>query len=438
MLESELKNESERIRTIIKAREIHLAGGKSFAVFRVDSRHHLISLASMIDPSPDWIVGVAGLELCLDNCTWIEHKKLNLYPWDAGTDSGPTYLSPDQPTNPQDIIRRIKTNIPNDSRSPFFDNSDVEMKPMAKLYINRQRLYEKVCDQNQSATNKACATTTWSVWSECNVKCGPGKRHRQRNFANPALAAKVACKNKLSQKENCQGEQLVCFDAPQDLESQHSTTSKECQLTDWSAWSSCSEPCGWGVRTRYRKYVNRKAIKKCQKQVAFPPELEENSECHVRFCTVNDTVKVPPNRNCKFSNWSYWSACNTTCGIGKQIRIRHRIIPPNISEALHRKLVNEKDCDKIKLTEEVMCGVDLPPCTDPNSPKAPDFCFLEPKIGNCRAHTNRWFYDSHRKDCVLLYYSGCGGNENNFKTKEACLATCHLIAAKVKKPRTYQ
>lgn len=44
-----------------------------------------------IDPSPDWIVGVSGLELCLDNCSWIEHKELNLYPYDVGTDDGITY-----------------------------------------------------------------------------------------------------------------------------------------------------------------------------------------------------------------------------------------------------------------------------------------------------------------------------------------------------------
>lgn len=66
--------------------------GKTFAVFRVDSKNHLISLVSMIDPSPDWIVGVAGLELCNLNCSWVEYKKLNLYPWDVGTDSGITYI----------------------------------------------------------------------------------------------------------------------------------------------------------------------------------------------------------------------------------------------------------------------------------------------------------------------------------------------------------
>lgn len=92
-LESELKEESEHIRTIIKARGVSQPNviGKTFAVFRVDSKHHLVSLVSAIDPSPDWIVGIAGLELCHWNCTWVESKKLNLYPWDAGTDSGATY-----------------------------------------------------------------------------------------------------------------------------------------------------------------------------------------------------------------------------------------------------------------------------------------------------------------------------------------------------------
>lgn len=50
MLESELKSESEHIRTIIKARGISYPNvtGKTFAVFRVDRKHHLMSLVSMI------------------------------------------------------------------------------------------------------------------------------------------------------------------------------------------------------------------------------------------------------------------------------------------------------------------------------------------------------------------------------------------------------
>lgn len=93
-LESELKARSDNIRTIIKARGLAFPNvtGKTFAVFRVDQLHHVMSFVSMIDPSPDWFLGVSSLELCLANCTWVESKVLDLYPWDAGTDSGPTYI----------------------------------------------------------------------------------------------------------------------------------------------------------------------------------------------------------------------------------------------------------------------------------------------------------------------------------------------------------
>lgn len=86
--------QSDQIRTIIKARGIAYPNvtGKTFAVFRVDAENHLLSIVSMIYPSPDWFVGVSGLELCInEGCTWEEKKEYLLYPWDAGTDSGTTY-----------------------------------------------------------------------------------------------------------------------------------------------------------------------------------------------------------------------------------------------------------------------------------------------------------------------------------------------------------
>lgn len=53
--------------------------------------------------------------------------------------------APDQPTNPKDHIRRIKPDFPNDPRSPFYDPNGMKMKPMARLMLLRQRLYEKNC-----------------------------------------------------------------------------------------------------------------------------------------------------------------------------------------------------------------------------------------------------------------------------------------------------
>lgn len=56
--------------------------------------HYRVIIDSQIflGPSPDWVVGVNGLNLCLKNCTWRENLILDLYPYDAGTDSGITYM----------------------------------------------------------------------------------------------------------------------------------------------------------------------------------------------------------------------------------------------------------------------------------------------------------------------------------------------------------
>lgn len=111
-------------------------------------------------------------------------------------------MSPDQPTLPQDAIRRIRTNFPNDPRSPFYDPTGAEMKPLARLYLSRQRLYERDCskkNQDDDIQEKACATGPWGEWSSCNSACGKGRRYRNRSYLNPMLSTQNSCKKKLSQ-----------------------------------------------------------------------------------------------------------------------------------------------------------------------------------------------------------------------------------------------
>jgi len=38
------------------------------------------------------MVGVSALDMCFSNCTWAADKTVQLYPWDAGTDDGITYM----------------------------------------------------------------------------------------------------------------------------------------------------------------------------------------------------------------------------------------------------------------------------------------------------------------------------------------------------------
>jgi hypothetical protein len=67
----------------------------------------LVSVVSMIAPSPDWFVGVAGLSL-LGAEGWIEEQVVDLYSYDAGTDSGESYASPNAPTTVREGIYRIE------------------------------------------------------------------------------------------------------------------------------------------------------------------------------------------------------------------------------------------------------------------------------------------------------------------------------------------
>lgn len=66
----------------------------------------LVTLVSMIAPSPDWFVGVDSLNL-LEHDQWVASKVVTLYGADAGTDSGVTFTSPDQVTVPRGVATQF-------------------------------------------------------------------------------------------------------------------------------------------------------------------------------------------------------------------------------------------------------------------------------------------------------------------------------------------
>lgn len=67
-----------------------------------------LSLVSMIAPSPDWFVGLHGVEL-LQGGDWVEALTIPAHAYDAGTDSGVSYLSPDADVTPHQPIARVTT-----------------------------------------------------------------------------------------------------------------------------------------------------------------------------------------------------------------------------------------------------------------------------------------------------------------------------------------
>ena len=96
---------------------IGLSPGSVTLTFEVTEGFPLVSLVTMLAPSPDWFVGVSGLDL-FDGGAWLPERTVDLFVYDAGTDSGPNYTSPNDDTNPPEPIAQI-------ADPPFAANGNV-------------------------------------------------------------------------------------------------------------------------------------------------------------------------------------------------------------------------------------------------------------------------------------------------------------------------
>ncbi|KAK9886877.1 hypothetical protein WA026_019135 [Henosepilachna vigintioctopunctata] len=434
MLESELKAKSDQIRTIIKARGISYPNitGKTFAVFRVDNRHHLMSIVSMIDPSPDWIVGISSMELCLRNCSWMEFQTVNLYPWDVGTDDGVAYISPNQPSVPRQRIKRIRQNSQNDPKSPFYDTAGNRMKPFARLYLSRQRLYEKACDTTFVAETEDdlnnCETEAWSEWSPCSATCGKGVKYKQRRYKHEE--SKYVCHKKLTDRAACEAIRKYC-----PHKHSHKYEDPLCELGPWSEWSSCSVTCGKGIQTRSRRYKSRLATKICMSGKTKLPVLQQNMECLGNPECDEEDIEIL-DAKCPNVFWSDWSPCSVTCGRGFKVRYR-LALDGNQRETMtwpfHLSLMNpwyhkeemydDDPCNNLPTKESVDCHE--PPCIENiDNLDNPEICTLPKDLGSCKSKIDRWYFDNTKGNCEIFSYSGCDGNMNNFKTLDRCQRLC--------------
>lgn len=74
----------------------------------VTEEHHLLTLVSMIAPSPDWFIAINSLDLRNDtNTDWKSSFTIDVFVYDAGTDSGINYNSSNVLTNPFVGISKI-------------------------------------------------------------------------------------------------------------------------------------------------------------------------------------------------------------------------------------------------------------------------------------------------------------------------------------------
>ena len=108
-LEREVEAAGSNVSSVLKhGGNIGATGTATLDTVTLSAAHPLVTLVTMVAPSPDWFVGVSGLSLQDAQGNWLPSRVVELFPYDAGTEDGTEFSLDNNATSPQGTITSIK------------------------------------------------------------------------------------------------------------------------------------------------------------------------------------------------------------------------------------------------------------------------------------------------------------------------------------------
>jgi len=142
-----------------------------------------------------------------------------------------------------------------------------------------------------------CVLSEWSYWSDCTATCAGGAQERTREIEQSPKNNGKPCRGSLHEVQACN---LNRCDSAVD-----------CKWSSWSEWGECTADCNGGQKTRFRRVEK---LPKDGGNACRLADAQEEVPCNTHMCgEVN---------YCAWEEWTAFSACSATCGLGTQKRDR--------------------------------------------------------------------------------------------------------------------
>ncbi|CAL4063337.1 unnamed protein product [Meganyctiphanes norvegica] len=234
--------------------------GETEAEFFMDGNHSRVSFISRVVPSPDWFIGVDSFNLCKDG-KWLESVTLEVDPLDAGTDNGFTFTSPNWPTVPQKPVSRITAQRPDHPANSFYYPDRMDNPRIAIFHLLKVKEYEL----SQSFEPSLPHLFNKYTFSEMSNSLESNDYEVSNDIIPPSTRHLT-------------------------YPSHHHSTS----MPDYDK-NSLLNSIVVDYKKKFKK--NRKGRKMSTRRSRVP-------------------------RDCRVNEWTNWSECSKTCGIGEQIRTR--------------------------------------------------------------------------------------------------------------------
>ncbi|KAH8738702.1 thrombospondin type 1 domain-containing protein [Cryptosporidium ryanae] len=262
----------------------------------------------------------------------------------------------------------------------------------------------------------SCNVSEWGNWSACSSSCGVGHQMRERSITKAPKDQNLfqcpetrqirecfrdSCTNKCtlgeykfksvisgnpckdnalnnkgcierreiltpSYKPNAEDERCRVEEREISCLGFYEECPTQCELSEWSSWSSCSY-----YPEKLKSYndenseasdseSNKLIYKLLKKRTRTSKRKLGYSECkdetEYKECDNSERLEVEALVKCNMGDWSSWSSCSTSCGIGSRLRARWLLSGPEKEDdlLLSDNLINntENVCGPLFQTKE--------------------------------------------------------------------------------------